>query len=353
MSNDAKSLPILRLRWQLQFTKCSLKCPYCIAAWTRRPVEFEADRFQRIVDRLLELPYRLVVRLGVEGEIFLSPDIQEGVARLSKGPKTEGVSFSTNLVAPRGIISSFLDRADTARVGMGATLHDTQIKNVDEFFEKIAKIQERGVLIFVGYVGLPERFEQIRTYKERFDAMGVPFILNEYNGTIQDVPFPKAYTAEQRKFLREHFFTDHYYRMLVERESPKGQPCLAGHRYMYMDTGGNLFACGMDRDPEWTLGQKVAWRLSKEWATDIQKRRKESNRLGNILEADPPLRGRPRTCPHQVCACGNEVQAMARVGHEYHRTRTLRVLYLRGLAQPYQQRYPNLRPIENDPPPEL
>jgi hypothetical protein len=141
--------------------------------------------------------------------------------------------------------------------------------------------------------------------------------------------------------------------MLVERESPKGQPCLAGNRYMYMDTDGNIFACGMDRNPEWTFVQKVAWRLSQNWATDIQKRRKEANRLGNLLDCDPPLKGRPRICPHGVCACGNEVQAMARVGHAYHRTRTLRVLYPRSLAEQYRQRYPNLRPIENDPPPEL
>lgn len=349
---DPKTLPILRLRWQLQFTRCNLKCPYCIAAWTRRPVEFEADRFQRLVDRLMGIPYRLVVRLGVEGEIFLSPEIQEGVARLSMSPKTEGVSFSTNLVAPWETISSFLDRVETSKVGMGATLHDTQIQNVEEFFDKVAKVQSRGVLIFVGYVGLPERFDQIRAYKSRLDNMGVPFILNEYNGTIEKVPYPGSYTAGQRQFLREHFFTDHYYRMLVEREIPLGEPCLAGHRYLYMDTRGDLFACGMDRDPQWTFGQKVAWRLNKEWAANIQKGRKERSRLGNLLEGDPPLAGRPRRCPHGVCACGNEVQAMARVGHEYHRTRTLRVLYPRDRAAKYQVRYPNLKPIENDPPPE-
>jgi pyruvate-formate lyase-activating enzyme len=347
--SEVSSLPILRLRWQLQYTQCNLKCPYCIAAWTKRPVEFQAERFSRLVDRLLDLPYRLVVRLGVEGEIFLSPEIQEGVARLSRSPKTEGVSFSTNLVAPWGTISSFLDRADTAKVGMGATLHDTQIADAEGFFEKVAKVQARGVLLFIGYVGLPDRFEQIAAYKKRLDSMGVPFILNEYNGTIEDVPFPKAYTAQQRAFLREHFFTDHYFRMLVERESPKGQPCLAGHRYLYMDTRGDLFACGMDRNPDWTLGQKVAWRVSQPWATEIQKRRKERNRLGNLLDGDPALALGPRPCPHGVCACGNEVQAMARVGREYHRTRTLRVIYPKARAEECERRYPNLRPIENDP----
>lgn len=34
----AKALPLLFVRWQLQFTQCSLKCPYRIARWTKRPV---------------------------------------------------------------------------------------------------------------------------------------------------------------------------------------------------------------------------------------------------------------------------------------------------------------------------
>ncbi len=37
----ARALPLLFVRWQLQFTKCSLKCPYCIAEWTKRPVGFQ------------------------------------------------------------------------------------------------------------------------------------------------------------------------------------------------------------------------------------------------------------------------------------------------------------------------
>jgi len=343
-------LPLLRVRWQLQFTKCSLKCPYCIAEWTKRPVNFRPERFDKMVDRLLAQPYRLIVRLGVEGEIFLSPEIQEGVIRLSHHPKVEGVSFSTNLMASDEKVSAFLDRANCSKLGLGATIHDTQIdeKGVEGFFRRIEMVQRRGVLCFVGYVAKPDRFDFMRTYKARLDALGVPFIPNEYNGAFENVPYPEAYTAAQREELRDLLWSDHYYRMLVERESPRGRPCLAGHRYIYLGGDGRILRCGMERNLPWNLWQKLAWRFNKEWPAKMQQKRILRRSLGNILTDDLKLDATPGPCPHTSCTCGNEAQAFYAVGKDYHRTRTLRVIYPKARAAEYEAKYPNLKPVPGD-----
>lgn len=344
------ALPVLRVRWQLRFTKCSLKCPYCIAEWTKRDVEFEPGRFNEIVDRLLALPYRLVLRLGVEGEIFLSPDIQEGVIRLSRHPKVEGVSFSTNMIASDEKVAAFLDRADCAKVGMGCTIHDTQLtdEQIEGFFRRVEMIQKRGVLVFVGYVAKPDRFEYMKRYKARLDAMGVPFLSNEYNGAFENVPYPQAYTAGEREFLREYFFADHYFDMLVDRKSPKGKPCLAGYRYVHLGHDGRILACGTDRALAWNVWQKIARRLNPKWPEKIQQWRIHRRRLGNILDGDIRLSEKPRLCPHDSCTCGNEAQAFFAVGRDYHRTRTLRVIYPKARAADLEARYPNLGPVPND-----
>ncbi len=347
---DTKDLPILRVRWQLQFTKCSLKCPYCIAEWTKRPVNFDPERFNRIIDRLLEQPYRLVMRLGVEGEIFLSPHIQDGVIRLSHHPKVDGVSFSTNLMASDDKVKAFLDKADTSKIGIGATIHDTQItdEQKEDFFKRVEMVQKRGVLIYVGYVAKPDRFDYMREYKERLDAIGVPFLPNEYNGAFEHVPYPEAYTAEEREFLKSHFFADHYYRQLVEREVPRGKPCLAGHRYIYLGSDGRILRCGNERHLKWNLTQKVAWRVKEKWAEDMQKKRVKKREMGNILTDDLVLSDKPTLCPHDSCTCGNETQAIYSVGRDYHRTRTLRVIYSKADAAKMEEKYPNLKPLEND-----
>lgn len=346
----ARQLPILRVRWKLRFTKCSLKCPYCIAEWTKRSVEFDPGKFNAIIDRLLALPYRLVVRLGVEGEIFLSPEIQEGVIRLSQHPKVEGVSFSTNMIAADDKVAAFLDRADCTKVGMGCTIHDTQLtdEQIEGFFRRVEMIQKRGVLVFVGYVAKPDRFEHMRRYKERLDAMGVPFLSNEYNGAFEHVPYPEAYTADQRQFLREYFFADHYFDMLVERKSPKGKPCLAGYGYIHLGHDRRILPCGTDRALPWTLWQRAARRINKSWPEKIQQWRIHRRSLGNILTDDIAFAKRPRLCPHDSCTCGNEAQAFFAVGRDYHRTRTLRVIYPKARAAELEAKYPNLRPIPND-----
>jgi|GEM_PF-2167553 len=342
------NLPVLMVRWQLKFTQCNLKCPYCIATWTKRPVEFEAEKFDAIIERLVDLPFRLAVRLGVGGEIFLSPAIQDGVARLSHHPKVEGVSFSTNLVASDEKISALLERANLQKLGVGATLHDTQIKDIEGFFRKVGMIQKRGVLIYVGYVAKPDRFEHLKQYKQRLDAMGVPFIPNEYNGAIEGLPYPQAYTAKERELLKENFFSRHYYRMLVERDNPRGQPCLAGYRYIYLGHDGTIRNCGMDQNLEWNVWMKMARWVDEKWPEKIQAWRLDRNKLGNILDGGLPLSDSPRACPHSLCNCGNEVQAMCKVGQIYHRTRLLRVIYPKESAAEYEAKYPNLRPIEND-----
>jgi len=345
--SDPKA-PVLRIRWQLQYTRCNLKCPYCIAAWTERPVDFDAERFNRIADKLMEAPYRLVVRLGVEGEIFLSSDILDGVVRLSHHPRTEGVSFSTNLVVPWKRIEPFLDRVDASRLGMGVTLHDTQIDDIDGFFDKVKRVHDRGALVFVGYVALPDRFPQIREYKARLDDMGVPFILNEYNGAMESRPYPAAYTAEDRAFLREHFWSEHYYDMLVERKNPRGRHCLAGYRYIYIGKDGTMLPCGMEKNREWNLLQRILRRFNPKWPERIQERRISRRSPGNILEDGLLLRDGPRICPHSRCDCGNEVQAMEHVGKDYHRTRTLRIIYPKDRADDLAARFPTLRPVPDD-----
>ena len=346
-----KSLPVLRVRWQLQFTKCSLTCPYCIARWTQRPVTFDPEVFTRIEERLLSMPYRLVVRLGVEGEAFLSPHILKGIARMSHHPKVEGISFSSNFVVSDDELSAFLDEANTAKLGIGATLHDTQLNDEtrEAFFRRVETAQKRGVLIFVGYVAIPERFALMRSYKERLDAMGVPFISNEYNGAMEGRPYPEGYSNEERAELKEFLWVDHYYRMLVDRGNPKGNPCLAGYRYLYIGHDGTMYRCGNDRNVQWSLLQRVAVRLNKDWPNAIQSRRVARFRLGNILSETPVLSNVPRKCPHESCTCGNEVQALLDVGEHYHRTRTMRIIYPKNRASDYEAAYPNLAPLENDP----
>ncbi|MFB3851786.1 MAG: hypothetical protein ACE14Q_07685 [Acidobacteriota bacterium] len=342
----AESDKILKIRWQVRYTKCNLKCPYCIAVWTKRKVEFNPTLFNSGIDALKNCKHRVVLRIGVEGEFFLSEELQNGVAELSKSDNVIGVSFSTNLQSDWEVMKRFFEKANLQKLGMGCTLHDTVIEDLEGFFEKAKRINDMGVLIYIGYVAIPDRFEKIKEYKKRFDEIGVPFILNELNGSYNGKIYPKSYTEKEKEFLREYFFSHHYYRMLVERDSPKGKACGAGEDYIYIDHKGDIYKCGVDKNPEWKIGEKIAFKLNKKWGENLVKKRIEGNKIGNICDGIPELCSDFRVCPYEACACGNEVQAMKCVDINFYRTRTLRIVYPKLDSQEYEKKYKNIRRIQ-------
>lgn len=337
---------ILKVRWQVRYTRCNIKCPYCIVNWTKQKLEFDPDKFARCMDVLKSLPCKLVIRIGVEGEFFLSEELQKGVIELSKSENVLGVSFSTNLQEKWEKMQPFFSEVEKSKLGMGCTLHDTVIKDIDDFFFKVKNINDMGVLLYVGYVALPDRFSRIEDYKKRFDEMGVPFMLNELTGAYNSQKYPLSYTKEEREFLKGHFFADHYYNMLVELKSPKGEECLAGSGYVYVDHKADVYKCGVDKNPPWTILQKIVYKFDKSIARKMARKRAERHRIGNLLSGGmPPLSQKLRTCPYNACACGNEVQSLARVDEEYVRTRTLRVIYPKNQKEKYENRYKNLRRV--------
>jgi MoaA/NifB/PqqE/SkfB family radical SAM enzyme len=166
-----------------------------------------------------------------------------------------GVSFSTNLVASWRRIERFLESTSIAKLGIGCTLHDTVIRDADLFFDKVKRLKEKGVMLYVGYVATPERISFIREYKKRCDAIGVPLTMNSLigpgrslNGANQALYYPRDYTDEQKAELKEVWDTPHSYNLLVESCSTRGMPCSAGKNYIFIDHKGDVFPCGSVRD---------------------------------------------------------------------------------------------------------
>ena len=179
-----QQLPYLGIRFQIRYYTCNLKCPYCIASWRKRQSPFDFDTFQKIIQKIKELPYRVCLRIGVGGEIFTSPEILGVIKQIcNEENNILGVSFSSNIHASyKNIIGPFIDSVNTDKLGMGCTLHDMVIKNTDSFFEKVRLLKEKGVLLYVGNVAVPGRMEQLKEYKQKCNEIGVPLIINALIG---------------------------------------------------------------------------------------------------------------------------------------------------------------------------
>ncbi len=297
--------PYLGIRYQVRYHKCNLACPYCIASWKDQPNLFDAETFGRIAGRIMDLPYRVSLRIGVGGEIFTSPELMAGVRSICDADSAvRNVSFSTNLVAGWDeTIGPFLARTDTRKLGIGCTLHDMVIPDVDLFFEKVRKVRDTGAEVYVGLVAVPGRFRAIAEYRSRCDAMGVPLIMNGLVGSLKGVEgadpsltYPRDYTADELRELESLWDTPHSYLLLLEARRTRGMTCSAGRNYIYIDHLGNVRPC-----------------------------KRSARSLGNILDAPPAFQAEDTVCPEDVCWCGNENQALRIVDEYYDRSRTLRI----------------------------
>ena len=182
-------LPRLGIRFQIRYHKCDLDCPYCIVSCNQRQDQFNESTYLGIIGKIKQLPYRVSLRLGFEGEVFTSQQLMDSVRDIcNEESNIVNVSFSTNLVASWDrVIEPFLLAVNTRKLGLGCTLHDTVIRDVDEFFEKARRIKEMGAEIYIGHVAIPGRLKVVAAYKRRCDKLGIPLIMNGLIGKLVGV----------------------------------------------------------------------------------------------------------------------------------------------------------------------
>jgi len=321
-------LPYLSVRLITPYTGCDLNCPYCIKRSVRKKNDrFDIRVFGEILKGVLRLPYSVNLHLGVEGEIFTSCELLAVVRTLCNDSNNiQSVSFLSNIHADyQRVIGPFLASVDTGKLGMGCTLHDLVISDIDGFFDKVALIHGAGVAVYVTHVAVPGRIGLISEYKQRCKEIGVPLILNGLIGKIKGIPlldpnlaYPQAYDEHERKLLRELWDTPHSYQMLVHAASPQGMACTAGSRYVFIEPDGDVYPCS-----------------------------KIKTSLGNILAGDVRFLQEPLICPSDRCWCGNQNQALGIVDEYYERTRNVRMFHPKQgipVAQLYAGYNPSIFP---------
>jgi MoaA/NifB/PqqE/SkfB family radical SAM enzyme len=300
----------LVIRYSINYHVCNMNCPYCIAKRQEtKENPFNIEDFRTILAKIEELPYNVCLRIGTMGEIFTSQEILEEIKNICrKDNNIFGVNFSSNIYTDwEKVIKPFLDSVKTQKLGMGCTLHDMVLKDVDTFFKKVEKIKKSGVLVYVGYVAVPQMIPHIGEYKKKCDRIGVPLILNSLLGQLKGVDgadtgkrYPRDYSHNELQQLKDLWDTPHSYKMLVEACSPRGMQCSAGKNFIFIDNNGDVFPC-----------------------------RGIKKTIGNIANGKIKFKKKDTTCPCVRCWCGNQNQALRIVDKYYHRTRNPRIFYPR------------------------
>lgn len=297
----------LSIRYQVKYHKCNLNCPYCIVKVHKRESDFDLEKLQKGVENIKKLPYKVCLRMEIRGEIFTSPEILEVVRNICNEENNIcGVNFSSNIHADWDtVIKPFVESVNTKKLGMGCTLHDTVEKDIDLFFQKVRLLKDQGILLYVGYVALPQRIGFIKGYKKICHDLGVPLVLNAFVGSSRQEDgfgssrlYPVDYTLKERRELRDLWDTPHSYKMQVDESRPKGMICSAGKKFIYINNDGEVFPCSHIKSS-----------------------------IGNIIDGEVNFQEKDMICPANRCTCGVQNQALRIVDKYYDRTINIRIFY--------------------------
>lgn len=271
----------LNVRLFTDYPICNYSCSYCISGHGNNdwiPREPDLENYMPIIQRIVELPYKINIRIGVSGEFFLSKKLIEGARYLSNQENIESVNLISNLSFSEKQYEKCFEGFDMNKVAMVASYHPTEVKDKEKWL-KTAIWMNNKIKLSICLIVHPQILPSITKIKNIFNDNGIQVFLQGFIGIFNGKEYPQSYTQEELEIIKKNVYSRHDYEFLVLRKKPK--LCNAGHKSIYIDMLGRVLICG---------GRIV----------DVEP-------LGNILkDKDLKLYDRPKLCTAEDCLCNTD-----------------------------------------------
>jgi len=224
--------------WEICYT-CNYRCPYC-GRWN----DESKDDLKLGVEEWENIWKRIYVKYGscnmyISGaEPTTYPGFFDIVHRIS-GMHTITIctnfSWDTREILNRNI--------DSARAQFTPTFHSLSA-DFDIFLEKAVKLKDwiRNKMVF--FVAYKMQMDNVNYYKNRINESGLNFSVVPLRGGDSEGKLNVTSTQEEKDKIGA--ITDMHkdeFEYLAQNKSPKGKPCLAGHRYAIIKPTGKVFSC--------------------------------------------------------------------------------------------------------------
>lgn len=182
---------------------CNYQCSYCPFSkhqMSERELEKDREQWFRFVESLVgEKPRKEHSALMVVpyGEALIHPWYWEGMARVAKADWIDGVGAQTNLSFPLRSSLECFEKAGgrLEKLRLWATFHPEMVK-AEEFAEKCRRVQEAGILLSVGGVGVPGHEQELRKLR-RLLPESVYLWINKMDG------LGRKYTETEKEAFSE------------------------------------------------------------------------------------------------------------------------------------------------------
>jgi len=243
---------------------CNFDCAYCAAGIPEQGGERSrkamwltpdgADTFHRILARLAALPYRFGLRLQTIGEPFVSDELLAGVAFMTRQDRVRFVEMVSNgsLLERRLLRIRDEHGGDLDKISIWTTFHHTQI-TAAELVANAAFAQRHVKQVVVNALLFPDNAAQIDELHRLCRSHG-SLALNVDPGYNHNVVFdtgilplldldPERAGAGSPARLDLLGPRSVVAANLIAALDPRGQPCSAGHDYVFVNPRGDVYPC--------------------------------------------------------------------------------------------------------------
>ncbi len=231
---------------------CNYHCEYCYQGIAKIHKHISENVYNNFFDFLSNLKDQFTVHL-IGGEPFLYPNFFNMVERIvSMGHK---ISCTTNFSHSKNILEKFVSIAKGNISFIEISIHLTQIKNLDEFIDKLLWFKSISYLKFEDFqlnsIMLEDNFLQIKQLREKIESIG--FKLNiqrvfDNNGYC-------TYSEEIEKWLEINNCIDIPLYMVIGKDFANvcGVACRTGNKFFKILIDGKVTRCFNDQEYGYNL----------------------------------------------------------------------------------------------------
>lgn len=231
---------------------CNYHCEYCYQGLEKQQTHISDIVYENFFKFLENVKDKYTVHL-IGGEPFLYPRFYEMCERIVK--MGHNVSTTTNFSLPKNMLAKFLNIAKGHISFWEISIHLTQIKDMQEFYDKLVWFRNESGLVNDDFqlncVLTEDNFEQVKILKQEVNKRG--FKLN-----IQRI-FNKqdycVYSDEIENWLKQHKCIDIPLSMVKSDEHCKvcGKACRAGNKFFKILIDGTVTRCFTNQEYGYSL----------------------------------------------------------------------------------------------------
>ncbi len=231
--------------WSLT-SKCNYACEYCYQRGTVKE-HCSDETTDAVLELFSELPGSWLIKL-VGGEPLIHPRFFEICETIVKNGHS--LCTTTNFSLPMSRLQHLIDICGDNLETVTASLHLSQVKNIDDFIEKAVAFnsqKKRTTRFFVTSVAVEESFETLQSVERRLTERGVEF-------RYQALKLGDRYVTYHDKRI-EQYIADKLIRNTnsIRNKSLFGVMCHTGELFFVIHVNGEVTRC-YNMQPGYYLG---------------------------------------------------------------------------------------------------